>query len=211
MFAPIRPGQAVADIVGFRRAEHAEKREGLPPFTLGPDGLARGVMTVGQAAEGAGLLVLVAYSTSARLTRLWEVTAQLLVLSPRTPACLSRSLAWSKRPMRRSSWPRLFSVRASSEEREAERARAEAARAEQSQAAEEKRRHDAFLTTPLGAATAAKEAGQPFLEIQLEVGGHVGSAQFGITDGRRTSSSSAATLGEIERSAGAWSMRATTS
>lgn len=87
----------------------------------------------------------------------------------------------------------------SSEEREAERTRAEAARAEQAQAAEEKRRHDAFLATPVGAATAAKEAGQPFFEIQLEVGGHAGSAQFGITDGRRTSSSSATTLGEIEK------------
>src|SRR5258708_39350455 len=44
-----------------------------------------------------------------------------------------------------------------------------------------------------------KEAGQAFFEVQLEVGGHTGSAGFGSTDGRRTTSSSAATLGEIEK------------
>jgi hypothetical protein len=82
--------------------------------------------------------------------------------------------------------------------REAERARAQAARAEQVRAAEEQRRREAYLATPVGAATGAKEAGQPFFEIQLEVGGHTGSAGFGSTEGRRTTSSSASTLGEIE-------------
>ena len=93
----------------------------------------------------------------------------------------------------------------SSEEREAERrardaehAREQAARAEQEQAAEEQRKRAAMLATPVGAATAAKEAGQQFFEVQLEVGGHVGTAGFGSTDGRRTASSSAAILGEIE-------------
>ena len=85
------------------------------------------------------------------------------------------------------------------QERVAEQARAEAARAEQARAAEEQRQRDAFLATPVGAATAAREAGQPFFEIQLEVGTHTGSAGFGSTDGRRTASSSAATLGEIEK------------
>jgi hypothetical protein len=84
-------------------------------------------------------------------------------------------------------------------EREAEQARAEAARAEQAKLAEEQRQRDAFLATPIGAATAAKEARQPFFEIQLEVAGHAGRAGFGSTDGRRTMSSSAATLGEIEQ------------
>jgi hypothetical protein len=84
-------------------------------------------------------------------------------------------------------------------EREAEEARAEAARAEQASAAEEQRKRQAFLVTPVGAATAAKEAGQAFFEIQLEVGAHTGSAGFGTADGRRTTSSSAATLGEIEK------------
>ena len=96
-------------------------------------------------------------------------------------------------------------------EREAEQARAEAARAEQDRAAEERRKREAFLATPVGAATAAKEAGQLFFEVQLEVGSHTGSAGFGSADGRRSTSSSATTLGEIESSAGAWSTRATTS
>lgn len=82
--------------------------------------------------------------------------------------------------------------------REAEEARVQAALAEQAKAAEEQRQRDAFLATPIGAATAAKEAGQTFFEVQLEVGGHTGSAGFGSAGGRRTVSSSAATLGEIE-------------
>ena len=84
-------------------------------------------------------------------------------------------------------------------EREAEQAREQAAAAEQAQAAEEQRRRDAFLATPVGAATAAKEAGHSFFEIQLEVGRHAGSAGFGSAEGRRTTASSAATLGEIEK------------
>ena len=84
-------------------------------------------------------------------------------------------------------------------EREAEKARAAAALAEQAKAEEERLEREAFLATPVGAATAAKEAGQLFFEIQLEVGGHTGSAGFGSTDGRRSTSSSATTLAEIER------------
>jgi hypothetical protein len=48
-------------------------------------------------------------------------------------------------------------------EREAEQARAQAAAAEQAKAAEEQRQREAFLATPVGAATAAKEVGQQFL------------------------------------------------
>jgi hypothetical protein len=84
-------------------------------------------------------------------------------------------------------------------EREAEEAREQAAQAERARAAEEQRKREAFLATPVGAATAAKEAGQPFFEVQLQVGSHVGSAGFGSADGRRATSSSAATLGEIEK------------
>jgi hypothetical protein len=84
------------------------------------------------------------------------------------------------------------------QERQAEQARAEAARVEQARAAEEQRKRDAFMATPVGAATIAKEEGQPFFEVQLEVGGHTGSAWFGSAEGRRTTSSSAAVLGEIE-------------
>lgn len=94
----------------------------------------------------------------------------------------------------------------SAEEREAERrkredenARAEAARAEQAREAEEQRKRAAFEATPVGAATVAMQEGQPFFEVQLEVGSHTGSAGFGSIDGRRTTSSSAAILGEIEK------------
>jgi hypothetical protein len=83
-------------------------------------------------------------------------------------------------------------------EREAQDARALAARAEQARLAEEERQRAAFLASPVGAATAAMEAGQRLFEIQLEVGSHTGSAGFGSTDGRRSMSSSAVTLGEIE-------------
>jgi multidrug efflux pump subunit AcrA (membrane-fusion protein) len=84
-------------------------------------------------------------------------------------------------------------------EREAEQARAQAALAEQAQQEEERRRRAAFLATPVGAATAAKEAGQTFFETQLEVGTHSGRAGFGSADGERTTTSSAVTLGEIEQ------------
>jgi hypothetical protein len=84
-------------------------------------------------------------------------------------------------------------------QREAQQAREQAARDEQAKAAEEKRKRDAFLATPAGAATAAREAGQEFFEIQLEVGVHTGTAGFGSADSRRTTSSSAAVLGQIEK------------
>jgi hypothetical protein len=83
--------------------------------------------------------------------------------------------------------------------REAEKGRAEAARAEQAQAAEEKRQRDAFLATPVGAATDAMEQRRRFFEVQLVVGRHTGSAGFGSAEGQHTTSSSAATLEEIEK------------
>jgi hypothetical protein len=83
-------------------------------------------------------------------------------------------------------------------EREAEQARTEGALAEQARAEKERRERAAFLATPVGGATAAMEAGQLFYEVQLEVGAHLGSAGFGGIESRRTTSSSAATLGEIE-------------
>lgn len=83
-------------------------------------------------------------------------------------------------------------------EREAEQAREQTARAEQARLAEEKHRLDAYRSTPVGAATVAKEQGHPFFEVQLEVGGQTGDAGFGSIDGRRTTSSSAVVLGEIK-------------
>ena len=84
-------------------------------------------------------------------------------------------------------------------EREAEAARAEAARAEADAAAAQAREQAAFASTPVGAATMAKQAGQEFFEVQLEVGSDSGSASLGAAAGRRTSMSSAQTLGEIEQ------------
>ena len=83
--------------------------------------------------------------------------------------------------------------------RDVERARVEAARTERARAAEEERKHAAFLATPVGAATAAHDTGQEFFEIQLEVGTHTGSASFGSAQRQRTTSSSAAILGQIEQ------------
>lgn len=83
--------------------------------------------------------------------------------------------------------------------RQAEEARAEEARAEQKRLAQEQRERERFLASPVGAATAAKEAGQSFFEIQLQVGAHAGSASLGSASGHRSTSSSAVTLGEIER------------
>ncbi len=82
--------------------------------------------------------------------------------------------------------------------REAEAARADQARAEQARIAQEQRDRAAYLATPVGAATAAKEAGQRFFEVQLEVGGHRGTASFGMAGGQRTTASSAEVLSQIE-------------
>ena len=84
-------------------------------------------------------------------------------------------------------------------ERDAEKARADAARSEQERQRAEARKRAAWLATPVGAATAAKEEGHTFLELQLEVGGHAGSAGFGTASGQRSASSSAGTLAAIER------------
>ena len=84
-------------------------------------------------------------------------------------------------------------------ERDAEHAREEAARADRARVAEEERKRAEFLATPVGAATAARDAGQEFFEIQLEVGAHSGTASFGSAQGQRTTSSSAGILGDIEQ------------
>src|SRR5262245_8365004 len=84
-------------------------------------------------------------------------------------------------------------------ERDAQRAREEADRAERERTANEERQRAAFLATPVGAPAVAQESGQTLLEVHLEVGGHGGSAGFGSIDSRRTTTSSAAVLGEIEQ------------
>ena len=84
-------------------------------------------------------------------------------------------------------------------EREAAEAREQEELAEEARLEEEERQREEFLATPVGAATAAMEEGEAFFEVQLEVGSHIGSAGFGSIDGRHSVSSSASTLGEIER------------
>ena len=86
----------------------------------------------------------------------------------------------------------------SAEEREAERREQEAARAREDAARQERAR-------------LAEDEGQTFFEVQLEVGTHSGRAGFGNIDGRRRTSSSAATLGAIERLGWTWSTPATSS
>ena len=83
-------------------------------------------------------------------------------------------------------------------QREAEEAQQQARRAEQAQADSERRERAALLATPVGAATEAKRTGEPFLEVQLEVGTHIGNASWGMSDGKRSTTSSARTLGQIE-------------
>lgn len=84
--------------------------------------------------------------------------------------------------------------------REEEQVRLAAEQAAQQQAAAEEKARKAWLAGPVGRARTAKEAGAEFFEVQLEVGAHVGSASWGEAGGQRSSTSSADTLGEIERS-----------
>ena len=85
------------------------------------------------------------------------------------------------------------------QKRDAEHSREEAARVERARVAEEERKRAEFLATPVGSATAARDGGQEFFEIQLEVGAHTGTASFGSAQGQRTASSSAGVLGDIEQ------------
>src|SRR3954470_13003146 len=80
-----------------------------------------------------------------------------------------------------------------------EQARVQAAQAAQAQAQADERARQAWLTSPVGAATAAKVSGEEFFEVQLQVGTHTGSASWGEAGGKRVGSSSASTLAEIER------------
>jgi hypothetical protein len=83
--------------------------------------------------------------------------------------------------------------------REEEEARVEAARAAQAHAEADGRARQAWLASPVGAATAAKQAALEFFEVQLQVGSHTGTASWGEATGTRATVSSAGTLGDIER------------
>lgn len=89
----------------------------------------------------------------------------------------------------------------SAEEKEAKRRARLAEEAARQAAADEQRKareHAAWAASPVGRATLAKQAGQRFLELQLQVGSHRGDAMFGSTTSTRTESSSEAVLADIE-------------
>jgi hypothetical protein len=83
--------------------------------------------------------------------------------------------------------------------RDEEQARVQAAEAAAVRAATDKKARTAWLASPVGAATGAKQADQEFFEVQLQVGAHTGTASWGAATGQRVTVSSAGTLGEIER------------
>jgi len=83
----------------------------------------------------------------------------------------------------------------SDEERAAERAVLDAKEAKQKEEAERK----AWLATPLGMATSAKEAGNGFFEIELEIGSSKRSVTFGSGDfGKHKKSDFTGLLSQIE-------------
>src|SRR6266705_3188604 len=96
-------------------------------------------------------------------------------------------------------------------EREAEEAREQEAQAERARAAEEQRRREAFLATPVGAATAAKEAASRFSRSSskwaLTSAAPGGALPTGATPPRVPRSRWA----RSKSSAGAWSTRVTSS
>jgi len=83
----------------------------------------------------------------------------------------------------------------SDEERAAERAALDAKEAKQREEAE----HRAWLATPLGMATSAKEAGNGFFEIELEIGSSKRTVAFGTADyGKHKKSDFTGLLSQIE-------------
>lgn len=89
-----------------------------------------------------------------------------------------------------------------------EKAQEEAERAQQAQqeaarrdAAQHERARQAWLASPVGQATTAKEAGQAFFEVQMEVGRNEREAMWGMRDytSSEQTTSSAGVLGEIEK------------
>jgi len=83
----------------------------------------------------------------------------------------------------------------SDEERAEEKAALEASKAKQKAEAQ----HRAWLSTPLGMATSAKEAGNGFFEIELEIGSSKRSVSFGTSDfGQHRKSDFSGLLSQIE-------------
>jgi len=83
----------------------------------------------------------------------------------------------------------------SDEERAAERDALDAAKEKEKADAQ----HRAWLATPLGMATAAKESGNGFFEIELEIGSSKRSVSFGSADfGNHRKSDFSGLLSQIE-------------
>ncbi len=93
----------------------------------------------------------------------------------------------------------------SAEEKEVERQQREAELARERAAEDQRRREEqaesqrqAFLASPVGAATAARDAGEQFFELQLDVRSQQGQASFGGVTSTRSATSSATVLAQVE-------------
>lgn len=84
------------------------------------------------------------------------------------------------------------------QQREAEQARQAAADAERRRQADADRERAAYLASPVGAATQARESGEQFFELQLEVRSQRGQVSFGQADSSHSVSSSASVLAQVE-------------
>jgi hypothetical protein len=83
----------------------------------------------------------------------------------------------------------------SEEERAAEKVALEASQAKEKAEAQ----HRAWLTTPIGMATTAKESGNGFFEIELVIGSSMRSVSFGSADfGKHNKSDFTGLLSQIE-------------
>ena len=83
----------------------------------------------------------------------------------------------------------------SEEDRQAELRKLE----EENAKREAEKRHQAWLQTPLGLATTAKEAGNGFFEIELEIGSSKRNVSFGTSDfGSHKKSDFTGLLSQIE-------------
>lgn len=82
---------------------------------------------------------------------------------------------------------------------EEERAAEKAALAESQAKEKAEAQHRAWLATPLGLATTAKESGNGFFEIELEIGSSKRSVSFGTADfGKHKKSDFSGLLSQIE-------------
>ena len=84
------------------------------------------------------------------------------------------------------------------QQREAELAREKAAQDQRRREAAAESQRQTFLASSVGAATAARDAGEQFFELQLDVRSQQGQASFGGVKSTGSVTSSATVLAEIE-------------